>query len=120
MHCNQGWVRKKYLYCIQEKKEEYDLVIVLNGRLNNEKYTYISNWVVGDSLYDVILDMSWHLEGNVIKNYQERHVIVKEHHFMGNILKNPKPYWRFHNNSQNIQKKYSKRSICRAVSSIIM
>lgn len=45
--------------------------IVLDVVIQIDKHTYRSNWAIVNCRYDVILGTPWHMDNNVITNYQD-------------------------------------------------
>ena len=60
----------------KEDSEEMATEIVLNGTLKIGFHTYTSNWVVGDSRYDVLLGMPWHVATDPKIDYVNHKIVV--------------------------------------------
>lgn len=50
--------------------------LVINAELQLGEHSYVSNWVVSDCRYDVLLGMPWHIKNNPKTDYENRTVSV--------------------------------------------
>jgi hypothetical protein len=55
---------------------ENSSTVVLGATLNIRNHKYISNWLVADCRYDLLLGMPWHVSNNPVVNYQKRFIKI--------------------------------------------
>ena len=92
--CNTNLVSKKFVeknrncFNIKKKKipihhskkgsDEMACEYIANGTLMIGSHTYTSNWVVGDSRYDILLGMPWHVANNPEIDYVNRAINLED------------------------------------------